>query len=100
MGHPQWNGDSVVDKGLFSNKVPIVITDETQTSNTGPIRAPNGYSGYIPFHTVGAVGDYAVIATTTLNRIFTETLPGNWVLVGSDPGKKLAQQLKVQLQSH
>ena len=87
-GIQQWNGDSVVDKGqVFSNKVPIVITDETQTSNTGSLGV-NGYSGYIPADTVGAVGDYAVIATTTLNRIFYRNTSGNWVLVGSDPWAK------------
>ena len=87
-GIQQWNGDSVLDKGqVFSNKVPIVITDETQTSNTGSLGV-NGYSGYIPADTVGAVGDYAVIATTTLNRIFYRNTSGNWVLVGSDPWAK------------
>tara|TARA_B100000900_G_scaffold411094_1_gene430104 strand:- start:1381 stop:4740 length:3360 start_codon:yes stop_codon:yes gene_type:complete len=87
-GIQQWNGDSVVDKGqVFSNKVPIVITDETQTSNTGSLGV-NGYSGFIPADTVGAVGDYAVIATTTLNRIFYRNTSGNWVLVGSDPWAK------------
>ena len=87
-GIQQWNGDSVVDKGqVFTNKVPIVITDETQTSNTGSLGV-NGYSGYIPADTVGAVGDYAVIATTTLNRIFYRNTSGNWVLVGSDPWAK------------
>ena len=87
-GIQQWNGDSVIDKGqVFSNKVPIVITDETQTSNTGSLGV-NGYSGYIPADTVGAVGDYAVIATTTLNRIFYRNTSGNWVLVGSDPWAK------------
>ena len=87
-GIQQWNGDSVVDKGqVFTNKVPIVITDETQTSNTGSL-GTNGYSGYIPASTVGSVGDYAVVATTTLNRIFYRNTSGTWVLVGSDPWAK------------
>ena len=87
-GIQEWNGETVVNKGqVFANKVPIVITDETQTSNTGSLGV-NGYMGYIPASTVGAVGDYAVIATTTLNRIFYRNTSGTWVLVGSDPWAK------------
>jgi len=87
-GIQQWNGESVLNKGqVFTNKVPIVITDETQTSNTGSL-STNGYSGFIPASTVGSVGDYAVIATTTLNRIFYRNKSGTWVLVGSYPWAK------------
>mgnify|MGYP001181095661 CR=1 FL=1 len=87
-GIQQWNGDSVLNKGqVFSNKVPIVITDETQTVNTGSL-GTNGFSGTIPASTVGSVGEYAVVATTTLNRIFYRNKSGTWVLVGSDPWAK------------
>ena len=82
-GIQQWNGDSIVDKGqIFTNKVPIVITDTTQVVNTGS-NDTNGITGDIPAGTVGANGDYAVIATTTLNKIFYRNYQGTWVLVGS-----------------
>ena len=71
-GIQQWNGDSIIDKGqIFTNKVPIVITDSTQVVNTGS-NDTNGITGDIPAGTVGANGDYAVIATTTLNKIFSK----------------------------
>lgn len=87
-GIQEWNGASVLNGGqVFSNKVPIVITDSTQTSNTGSL-STNGYEGVIPASTVGSVGDYAVVATSTLNRIFYRNSAGTWVLVGSDPWTK------------
>ena len=83
-GIQEWNGNSLVNGGQnFTNKEPIVITDVTETSNTGSL-STNGYAGYIPSKTVGAVGSYAVVATSTLNRIFYRAKSGNWVLVGSD----------------
>ena len=87
-GIQEWNGASVLSGGQnFTNKVPIVITDETQTSNTGSL-STNGYTGVIPASTVGAVGDYAVVATSTLNRIYYRNTSGTWVLVGSDAWTK------------
>ena len=84
-GIQEWNGASVLNKGqVFSNKVPYVITDSTETVNTGSL-GTNGFSGDIPASTVGKVGDYAVVATSTLNKIFYRNTSGTWVLVGSDP---------------
>ena len=87
-GIQEWNGASILNSGqVFTNKVPYVITDTTETSNTGSL-STNGYSGVIPASTVGKVGDYAVVATSTLNRIFYRNTSGTWVLVGSDPWTK------------
>ena len=87
-GIQEWNGASVLSGGQnFTNKVPIVITDATQTSNTGSL-STNGYTGVIPASTVGAVGDYAVVATSTLNRVYYRNTSGTWVLVGSDAWTK------------
>ena len=41
-----------------------------------------------PKSTVGAIGDYAVVATSTLNRIYYRNKDGVWVLVGSDAWTK------------
>ena len=87
-GVQEWNGASVLNSGqVFTNKVPVVITDSTDLSNTGSL-STNGYSGEIPSATIGSVGSYAVVATTTLIRIFYRNSSGTWVLVGSDPWTK------------
>ena len=83
-GLQEWNGESLINDGqVFTNKEPIVITDETETSNTGSLSV-NGFAGYIPAKTVGSIGQYAVVATSTLNRAFYRNRSGDWVLVGSD----------------
>ena len=58
----EWNGNAVTVTGgqSFTNKVPTVITSKTNLvgeSNTG-----------IPKGSVGQVGDYAVVTTTTSNN--------------------------------
>ena len=87
-GIQEWNGASVLNSGqVFTNKVPYVITDTSETSNTGSL-STNGFSGVIPASTVGAIGDYAIVATSTLLRVFYRNTSGTWVLVGSDPWTK------------
>jgi hypothetical protein len=87
-GIQEWNGASVLNSGqVFTNKVPVVITSSTDLSNTGSL-VTNGYAGEIPSATVGSIGSYAVVATTTLIRIFYRNSFGTWVLVGSDPWTK------------
>jgi len=83
-GIQEWNGASVLNSGqVFTNKVPIVITDSSDLTNTGSL-VTNGYAGEIPSATIGSTGSYAVVATTTLIRIFYRNSSGTWVLVGSD----------------
>ena len=87
-GIQEWNGASVLNSGqVFTNKVPYVITDSTELTNTGSLLT-NGYAGEIPVSSVGSVGTYAIVATTTLLRVFYRNSAGTWVLVGSDPWTK------------
>jgi hypothetical protein len=77
----QWNGEaSTTTNGqTFANKLPIVITDSTQTSGSAP---------YTPKTSVGAIGDYAIVAVSTVNRLWYKNTDGNWVEVGSANWKK------------
>ena len=73
----EWNGNAITVTGgqQFTNKVPIVITSKTQLvggQNTG-----------IPKGSVGQVGDYAIVATTTVNKIYYKNTDGTWVKVGT-----------------
>jgi hypothetical protein len=84
----QWNQAT----SAFTNQVPMVITDtaDLETSST------------VPLQSIGNIGDYAVVATSTFNPIYykrggptssqtTDTglsdLYNTWVLVGSDEWK-------------
>jgi hypothetical protein len=69
----EWNSASASTTGgqSFSNKLPTVITDATKVT------------GGTPKTSVGAVGDYAIVATTTLNKFFYKNASGTWVQVGS-----------------
>ena len=74
----EWNGAtaaSVDGRQSFGVKDPMVITDTTKVT-----------SG-VPKASVGAIGDYAVVATTTLNKLFYKNSNGAWVLVGSEDWK-------------
>ena len=74
----EWNGNAVTVTGgqSFTNKVPLVITDVTQ--QVGEVS-----SGF-PKGSVGAVGDYAVVATTTLNKVYYKNESQvAWVKVGT-----------------
>ena len=73
----EWNGNAITDTGgqSFTNKVPLVITNNTNLvggSNTG-----------FPKGSVGAVGDYAVVTTTTQNKVYYKNSSGAWVKVGT-----------------
>ena len=73
----QWNGNAATVTGgqTFTNKVPTVITSNTQLvgeSNTG-----------FPKGSVGQIGDYAVVTTTTVNKIYYKNKSGTWVKVGT-----------------
>ena len=87
-GVQQWNSASVINSGqVFKNSKPVVITDASDLTNTGSL-STNGYSGEIPVSSIGKIGQYAVVATTTLIRIFYRNRAGTWVLVGSDAWTK------------
>ena len=69
----QWNGaaGTVTGGQSFANKVPTVITDATKVT------------GGVPKTSVGAIGDYAIVATTTLNKLYYKKAGGTWVQAGS-----------------
>lgn len=58
--------------GTFTNKVPTVITS-TDDLTAG-----------IPKTSIGAIGDYAVVATNAANPVYYKNRSNAWVLVGSD----------------
>ena len=88
FGIQQWNSaaQTVTGGQSFTTKTPIVITDSTQVED-GSIMT-NGTDGKIPKASVGAVGGYAVVSRSTVNRIFYRNANGTWVLVGSDAWTK------------
>ena len=57
---------------LFTNITPTVIIDTDDLA-----------SG-IPKESIGAIGDYAVVATNVANPIYYKNSANDWVLVGSD----------------
>ena len=71
----EWNSNAATVTGgqSFTNKIPTVITDTTKVAGGGE-----------PKTSVGKVGDYAVVATTTLEKIYYKNASGEWVQVGSD----------------
>lgn len=78
----EWNSATTILGGqTFANKIPLVITDTTQVED---------FEGedYTPLSSIGSIGDYALVAVTTLNKLWfkkgeTSTAAGNWVEVGT-----------------
>jgi hypothetical protein len=71
----EWNGNpaTALNGQTFSNRVPMVITDTARVE--GMNNAPKS--------SVGAIGDYAVVAVTKLNKLWYKNSSNTWVLVGS-----------------
>ena len=78
----EWNGSAVTAPNgqSFGNKVPTVITDET--------KLVGNVAGNAPKTSVGAIGDYAIVATTSLNKLYYKASNGAWTEVGSDAWRK------------
>jgi len=76
----QWDGASIVTETgqTFQNQDTIVITDQSQTTGSSP---------FAPKASVGAIGEYAVVAVTNTIRIWYKNAEGNWVEVGSPQWK-------------
>jgi hypothetical protein len=93
-GVQEWNGESILTTGgqTFTNKTPIVITDSTLTESGSLL--VNGYAGARPAGSVGEIGDYAIVATSTLLRLYYRNSAGTWVLVGSDAWTKSHPTIK------
>ena len=75
----EWNGAAATVAGgqSFSSVTPTVITELSQV--TGNLNVPGA-----PKASVGAIGDYAVVAISTLNTLYKKNNSGAWVVVGSD----------------
>jgi len=73
----EWNGNAATVTGgqSFTNYIPTVITDITKL-------AGNVATGE-PKTSVGKIGDYAVVAATTLNKTYYKNTGGAWVQIGS-----------------
>ena len=67
----RWDEDGIT----FTLQTPRVITDTAQLS-----------SG-VPLSSVGAIGEYAVVATNSSNPIYYKGYDNTWALVGSDSWK-------------
>lgn len=77
----EWNSAPATTTGgqTFVTKKVSVITDDALTT---------GSSNYQPLPSYGAIGDYAIVAVTNLNKLWmkkaqTNTAGGSWVEVGS-----------------
>jgi hypothetical protein len=75
----QWNSSAatVTSGQTFTNKVPLVITSDSQIS------------GGAPLGSLGAVGEYAVVKSENAYSLWykkgqTSTPAGSWVLVGTE----------------
>lgn len=70
----EWDGRAATATGgqTFSNKIPTVITDITRVDSNNAPKA-----------SVGAIGDYAIVAVTKLIKLFYKNTENVWVLVGS-----------------
>jgi hypothetical protein len=70
----EWNGNPQTTTGgqSFTVKDVTVITDATKVDGFGT-----------PKTSVGAIGDYVLLATTTLNKLFFKNTSGVWVEVGA-----------------
>ena len=76
----QWNGEpaNVTGGQTFTNKVPLVITDSAKILDGGQ-----------PRPSIGSVGDYAVVATSSTFRFWYKAAaigtfrPVTWVEIGS-----------------
>jgi hypothetical protein len=73
----QWNGNAITTTGgqTFTNVVPTVITDKSKLVG-GDVTGD-------PKPSVGAIGDYVLVATTTWNRLYYKNGDNAWVKVGS-----------------
>ena len=80
----EWNAAPASTFGgqTFTNKVPLVITDITQVVD---------FEGqdYTPKSSIGAIGDYAVVAVSSLYKLWykkpatSQASPAGWVEVGT-----------------
>ena len=77
-GIQQWNSNAINTTGgqTFATKTPTAIFKQNQVVD---------YDGgnYTPLGSIGAIGDYAIVAVTTINKLWYKNSSGAWVAVGS-----------------
>ena len=71
-GIQEWNQTT----GAFTVKTPLVLNDADQVDGSD-----------IPLDTVGSIGDYAVVTTSTKNIGYYKNSDNTWVVLGSDEWK-------------
>jgi hypothetical protein len=77
----EWNSASIGNGGqVFTVRYPTIITNANQLISGNVENAP--------LSSLGAIGDYAIVSTTALHRLYykkalTNTAAGTWVKVGS-----------------
>ena len=79
----QWSADTQ----SFTNYIPTVITSNASLSTSSPTVGTYGNitltSEPTPLSSIGSIGSYAVVATTTNNRVFYKGTDNAWKLLGS-----------------
>ena len=76
----EWNGNALTSTSVgaqsFTNKVPTIISNTTQQVG--------GTSSGDPLASIGSIGSYALVVTTTPYKLFFKNYQGTWVQVGSN----------------
>ena len=72
-GIQEWNQTT----NTFTVKTPLVLTSSTQVDGSD-----------VPLPSVGSIGDYAIVATTTELTGYYKNIDNDWVLVGSNEWKQ------------
>lgn len=67
----EWNAVT----SSFVNRIPLVITDSTETVLVGPVPTP--------LDSIGTVGSYAVVASSPSNFMFYKRSDNTWQQIGS-----------------
>lgn len=75
LANTNWGVYEWTENNSFAIQTPLVITDLDQL-NAG-----------VPLASIGSIGSYAVVATSTSNPIYYKRFDNTWVLVGSDGWK-------------
>jgi hypothetical protein len=80
----EWNGSALTSTSVgaqsFTNKTPTIISNTNQQVG--------GTSSGNPLASIGSIGSYALVVTTTPYKLFFKNYQGTWVQVGSNDWTK------------